>query len=251
MKKFLKIAAAASTAAFIAACGGGGGDSAPVSTSPPQGVYTGTLTGSTSTAFQLLALENGEFYSMYGINSGPVFGVAGFIQGTGSANGSTFTSSNVKDFGVTPAVAGSLTSTFSDSSISGSVTASGRTINFNGTRPTASTYDYNAAPSIAAIVGTWTLSSPDATTVTLNIAANGSFTGSGSGCTFSGTLTPRSSGKNVLNVSLTFGAAPCDPAGGSASGIALSYPLSNGQRQLILAGTNASRTDGVALFGAR
>ncbi len=45
-------------------------------------------------------------------------------------------------------------------------------------------------------------------TISLNVGNNGSFSAAGStGCNFSGTLTPRASGKNVFDVALTFGGA--------------------------------------------
>jgi hypothetical protein len=87
--------------------------------------------------------------------------------------------------------------------------------------------------------------------VTANIASTGAFTTSSSGCLSTGTLTPRASGKNVFDLSVTFGAAPCVLANQTASGIAVSYLLSNGTRQLILAGTNSSNTVGTAVFGTR
>ena len=50
----------------------------------------------------------------------------------------------------------------------------------------------------------------------------GAFTASSSlGCNFAGTVLPRPSGKNVFNVSLTFGPAPCALPGQAAAGIAV------------------------------
>src|SRR4051812_11657057 len=67
-------------------------ESLPSRTAPTptiaQGFYTGTLTGSTSSQFQLLALENGDVWSLYGNPSGSSFAVRGFVQGPTTRNGS-------------------------------------------------------------------------------------------------------------------------------------------------------------------
>ena len=58
----------------LSACGGGGGGGsaapapapAPTPSGPSaQGLYSGALTGSRSSAFQLLVLENDEFWGVY------------------------------------------------------------------------------------------------------------------------------------------------------------------------------------------
>ena len=101
------------TFTFLAGCGGGGGDSQSPKPGPSaEGVYGGTLTGSTSTAFQLLVLENGDLWSLYGTQTPTQFSVSGFVQGSGTSNNGSFTSSNARDFGVTPAVTGTTTATY-------------------------------------------------------------------------------------------------------------------------------------------
>ena len=103
-KKVAYVSVIALFAISLASCGGGGSDSPAPSAGPTaEGVYGGTLTGSTSSAFQLLVLENGEFWAMYGTQTASAFGVAGFIQGSGTSNNGSYTSSNTKDFGVNPA----------------------------------------------------------------------------------------------------------------------------------------------------
>ena len=66
-----------------------------------------------------------------------------------------------------------------------------------------------------------------------------------------GTVKPRASGRNVFDVTLTFGGAPCVLANQTATGSAISYLLSNGSRQIVIAGTNAARDAGTALGGVR
>jgi hypothetical protein len=243
-------------ATLLSACGGGG--DSPASTPAPgpsaEGVYGGTLTGATSTAFQMLVLENSDFWSMYGINSTAGFMVAGLVQGSGTSSNGSFTSSNAKDFGVSPAVAGTLAASYDATAktISGNIKSGTNTVTFNGGPVAGSLYNYNIAASLTNIAGQWSLSSTSGETVGINISASGTYTAlSRSGCSFAGTIAPRASGKNVFNISMTFGGAPCGLAGQSGSGIALSYPLANGQTQLIVASTDSTRTYGSVAFGNR
>lgn len=87
--------------------------------------------------------------------------------------------------------------------------------------------------------------------VSMNVASNGTFTANNDGCNFTGTSKPRASGKNVFDVSVTFGAAPCSLPGTKATGIALTYILANGKRQLVAAAVDASRTHNSLVFGTR
>lgn len=235
--------------------GGGGGDSGTPSASPSaEGVYGGTLSGSTSSAFQLLVLENGDFWSMYGTKSPTVFGVDGFVQGSGISSNGSFTSANAKDFGFSPAVAVSTSATYSAAAktISGSLSANAGTVTFSGGPIAGSLYDYNIAASLNTVAGSWTTTSPTGETVALSITSTGTFTATSSlGCKFNGTVAPRASGKNVFTVSLTFGGAPCALAGQTATGIAVAYPLSSGLTQLLVSVVDSTRTYGTTAFGTR
>ncbi|PJC23139.1 MAG: hypothetical protein CO065_00295, partial [Comamonadaceae bacterium CG_4_9_14_0_8_um_filter_57_21] len=123
--KFSNFLIAAVSASFLVACGGGGGDSpagsgtptvgstaptATATTGQAQGFYAGNFVFSgTPRQFQLAILENDEYWALYGLaNAGGGLTVFGFIQGQGTTTNGTFTSSNLRDFGVTPAAAGSL-----------------------------------------------------------------------------------------------------------------------------------------------
>lgn len=249
------------TCAVLAGCGGGSDSPAtPAVTAPTpvattaEGVYVGDLTGSSSKEFELLVLENGEFWSIYGTSTASAFGVAGFIQGSGNSNNGSFTSANAKDFGVSPALAGTLSATYDSTAktINGTVTATTGAVTFNGGPIAGSLYNYNTPASLATIAGSWSTSSSTGEGIALNVAANGEFTANSDlGCKFAGTVTPRPSGKNVFNVGLTFGAAPCGLPGQSASGIALAYPLTNGKTQLLITATDSIRTNGAVVFGTR
>ena len=257
--KLLNLSVALLTSVVLVACGGGGGGDAstPETTTGPtaEGVYGGTLSGNTrSTAFELLVLENGEFWSLYGTQIGNTLGVAGFVQGSGTSNNGSFTSSNGKDFGFVPAVAGRTTATYNATAktITGTSTVGTNSVSFSGGPVPGSLYNYDTAASLTTITGNWSTTSLTGEGIALNVAANGSYTAVGtSGCRFSGTITPRASGKNVFNVGITFGAAPCALAGQSGTGIALAYPITGGLTQLLVAATDTSRTYGAAVFGTR
>jgi hypothetical protein len=202
----------------------------------------------------MLVLENDEFWALYGTQSTSLFAVAGFLQGTGISNNGTYTSSNARDFGFNPALAGTANATYNATAktIAGSVAASAGTVTFSGGPIAGSLYNYNTPALLSSVSGTWSLTALTGEGISLNVSSTGAFTANSAfGCTFSGTMTPRPSGKNVFNVSLTFGASPCVLAGQPASGIALVYPIATGRTQLIFAGTNTARTTGTAAFGTR
>lgn len=243
----------------LAGCGGGSDSPAPapapVVVGPTaEGVYSGTITGAKSTGFQLLVLENGDFWTLYGNQSSTQFLVSGIIQGSGASNNGSFTSTNLKDFGVTPSLAGTLKATYDATAktITGTVTAGADTASFNGGPTANSLYNYTVAASLTNIAGSWVTTSTSGETVSVNIATTGTFSAASSGgCKFSGTITPRPSGKNVFDTQMTFGPAPCGLPGQTASGIALSYPLASSKTQLVLAQVDSTRTYGSAAFGTR
>lgn len=245
--------------ACVALVGCGGSDDsqempAVVDGPSAEGAYLGALTGSQSSAFELLILENGEFWTLYGNQSSDQFSVDGLIQGTGTSNNGNFTSSNVKDFGFVPALAGTVNATYDATAktIKGAIKAGTNVFNFNGGPLAGSLYNYNTAASLTNIAGSWTTQTTTGESVLVNISTAGTFNAVGSsGCRFSGTVMPRASGKNVFDTKMTFGPAPCALANQAASGIALSYPLANGKNQLVLAQVDSTRTYGLAAFGIR
>jgi hypothetical protein len=253
--KSLQWGALALATSFLCACGGGGGDTPP--SAPPsvsaEGAYAGTMTGSANNSFQLVVLEDGSYWGLYGILSGSTLYLTGFLQGTSSVSGNQLTSTDLKDFGVTPPAGGTINATVtpSSSSISGTAAFSNGSVTFSGNPPAAGTYVYSSTPSLSTLAGSWSMSAlGSGASVSVTAQANGSFTAVSSGCTVTGTMSPRPSGKNVFNVSLTSGPSPCAAPGTTMTGIALSYPA-NGQTRLIVAATNAARTQGLAVIGQR
>lgn len=247
-----RLAVAAATIS-LTACGGGGDSGLAVATTQPQGVYSGTLIGSPSSAFQLLVLEDDSYWALYGKSTPSAFLAAGFIQGQGASTSTLFTSSNAKDFGVSPPTTGSISASYVlNTSISGTITSAAGNVTLSGTPIVSTTYNYNAAADLTAVTGAWSLTALDSSTVNLTIAGNGNIVGSTGGCSFTGKIEPRASGKNVFDTSVTFGAAPCVVPGQTATGVALTSLLAGGvTRQLLLAGVDGGRTTGTALFGTR
>jgi len=125
-------------------------------------------------------------------------------------------------------------------------------VTFNGGPIPTSTYDYTAPGSLSTVTGIWPINLTSGETASINISTTGALGGASSkGCAFSGTITPRASGKNVYDVSLKFGAAPCALANQTATGVAVTYLLTNGKRQLIALTVDSTRTYGVGAFGNR
>lgn len=240
---------------LLSGCGGGGGGDddtpTPNTAARAQGAYEGTLSGATIPNFQLLLLEDGTYYLLAGTGTGSAFVVEGFIQGSGTeTSSSVFTSTNARDFSG-PGVYNLTANYVADVSISGSISASGGgALTFNGAPISTTLYDYDAAAQLSTVVGSWDVSVNGVVDSTLTVNSDGTYTGTdGDGCSYSGTITPRASGKNVFNVTYLSGPAPCDPAGVSAAGIAIITTPSPGSRQLLVAGTTPDRTEAFVVFG--
>jgi hypothetical protein len=236
----------------VASCGGGGGGGSPPPTSAAEGVYQGL--DSNGKTVDALVLEDGSFWVMYGVLSGNTLLVQGVAGGTSSASNGVF-SASIFDF---PAPGSSVVSGqvrghyVAGSSLTGTITENGVPITFTLMVPVQVTYNYNTAASIASVSGSWSGQLLDGETATTNIAANGAVSGTSSlGCTFSGTAIPRPSGKNVFNVSITFGGSHCVAANQTVSGIALTYPLGNGMNQLLVGVVNPAHTFATAFFAQR
>jgi hypothetical protein len=232
-------------------CGGDGGDD---SSTVPEGVYEGLT--SVNEYFNLLVLENGLYYSMNGTVSGGIFDVDSLSTGTGSSSNGRFASADFKQFfGNSTSASGSLNARFNNwgGDFSGSLTSGSSSATFSGDKVDSSVHDYKQAASLGSVTGAWNnLRALDGSPVRLAVAGNGSFTGTVSGaCIITGQFTRRASGKNVFDVTPTFGAAPCVPASQSISGHAVEFDLGTGTQQLAIAGTDASRNNGTLLLGLR
>jgi hypothetical protein len=255
--------------AILSGCGGGGGgaaageDLSPGSGSGPansilavipgiHGIHVGTFSNGLSHA--TFVLDNEQFYTMYGIPFNGDLAAIGFLQGDGTLSNGSFSSTNLRDYSTTGAVqSGSLSASFNPGvSLNGSITSGTSTLTFTSVPPQGSPYNFNTAANPAKIIGAWSLKDMQGYAVAMDVAADGSFTGSSStGCAFNGTMTPRASGKNVFDLALMFGHAPCALPGVPISGIGLEYLLADGRQQFVVAGANPTRTAGIAFLGTR
>ena len=251
----------------LCGCGGGGIWTPPKTTSSAssasstpstsamtqsiEGVYQGTT--STGKTLNALVLEDGSWWSIYGIQPSNALSVQGIANGTSSASSGNF---NIvfADFpapGASP-ISGTGSGLCTSTNLLGTIVENGVASTFNVTVPLATNYDYNAAANLAPLTGTWSGGLLDGEAAVVNVVASGSFTATSSlGCSATGTLTPRPSGKNVFNSTITFGGSPCVLAGQTASGIALAYPLANGATQIVAGFVTAGNSRATAFFAAR
>jgi hypothetical protein len=254
MHKTLKLALAALTLTTLAACGGGGGGAAAPSSSgaSPEGAYQGTT--SAGSDFTALVLDNGVAWAVYGTRISGTLYVRGVASGvSGTYNGSTY-STPVKDYYYTgQTFDGTLSGSYlPGTSFNGNLSyTSGGSSSFTAAGIPSSSYNYNAAPSLSTASGIWSGTLSNGESGSINVASNGSFTGVIGTCSLTGQLTPRASGKNVFNATITFGSAPCAYPGVTSSGNAVVYPVSGGLTQIIIAGTTPDRSAGVAFLSQR
>lgn len=198
----------------------------------------------TSTGYNagVVVLENGETWGLY--TSGNT--VYGALYGTSTGSGSTFSASgsdfNLQRWAVTP---GSLNGTVVPQSTIRAISGGGTTVNL--------TYDpsYNTPATQAAVAGSYTVNGISATAradnITMTISSTGVLSVPGNGCNASGTVTPRSGGKNVYNISVVFTGNNCALGnGGTASGIF----ILDGTLALSLALT-PNKQDGFIAFGRK
>lgn len=219
--------------------------------SSAQGVFSGTTSNGSS--FQSIILPNDTFYAIYGTTSGNVFYISGMMTGQGTSNNGKYTAS-VTDFyntGVT--YTGSVNATYvTGASIAGTVSESGNpNVTFNGAAEPISSFNYSTPALLSSISGAWTGTLMNGSTATVNINTSGTFSGSDSGCSFSGSLTPDSSGKNFFNISLTYGASPCASPNQTQAGVAVDYLLSDGVTHQLLAGVASGTTFGTVFVANR
>jgi hypothetical protein len=232
----------------LSACGGGGSSTpppAPAQTSGAEGFWSGT----TSSGFSILGavLENGEYWFMY-FDGGVLYG---FVQGTGSWNNGNFTSTNGLDFDF----GGAVTPVAVSASYRERVSLQGVATPQTGGAPVTFTAAYDAAyetpATPAAVTGVWRGRLESGETYSIDVGASGAFTGAGSsGCTFSGSIAPRPSGKAVYNVSVTFNGGVCLLGTQTVTGIA-AVAGSGSAQALYAAALNGTRSAGFALISTR
>lgn len=208
------------TAAALVACGGGGGDDdgpAP----QLQGVWDTTTTPGGAQGGAIV-LEDGSYWGFSGANDS----IDTLYQGTLTLTGNALASTNLRLFDLDAAQsfdASNVSGIFGGNTFSLNTTVSGAVSALAGTRtPSDAGYSYDTPAQLADLAGSWTAVLSTGDTGTVTVQANGSFASTTSvGCSLTGTATPRASGKNVFNIALTFGPAPCALPNVTAAGIAV------------------------------
>ena len=236
---------------LVAACGGGGGGGGDDFESEPtaaRGFYVGTT--NTGRAVEAVVLSNGTYWAIYSTVANDNV-VAGVLQGRGSTSGTSFTSSNGRDFNLEglEILPFSLDATFAEmASLSGTADYTGPT----GNVTFSAVYDdsFELTPSLATVATSYSgtaASSAGAESATFTITSGGAISGSGSsGCTFSGTVAPRTDG-NVYDITVKFNGGPCVNGTETIKGIAV-YDAT--AEVLTAAALNGDRDDGVIFVGS-
>ena len=242
----------------LSACGGGGGGGGSVSPPAPaavMGAAQGIYVGNTADGRELytIALENDQFYAMYGHTVGNAFLVSGFVQGDGASNNGVFNSTNgVDSSSLNTRTAATVNATYAvGANLNGTIVEPTGSVGFTSAPIAAGLLNYDSAARLSDIAGHWNVTSLRGFASSFDITATGTFTGTSSGCSLSGTFTPRASGKNVFDMTMSFGPAPCLIPNGTIKGMAIDYVVTSGQRQLIVAGIDTARINTAAFFGAR
>lgn len=268
MKRVALCAVSLVAMAGLVGCGGGGGDGGGgvVVGSPSgpsaEGYYAGSLsvTGAAlldnSTAFQMLVLENGQFWNIYGTPRSGALDVEGFVHGTGLSNGVLFVAGNSRYFSRAAATTAALSANYNPAakSISGTINDSSRTVSFTSAALVAPAYDYAAAAALVDVQGTWFVEGVFDDQYNLVVLPDGTFTGTPAAlpatCPFTGSFALHASGKNVFMVKVENGVTGCaaDVQGLKTEGIAFVSPVTGGS-QLTLATVDGSR--GAVLSGVR
>ena len=240
----MKLLSAIALTLLLAACGGGGGGGS--GTPASAGTAEGMWVGSTSTGYgvAMLVLENAETWGFYYSGSTTAGVLYGTSTGTSSSFNATGTDFNFYDRSST---SGSLTGTVVPGT---SINATGST---GGSLSLAYDSTYNTPASLATVAGNYvgwgvTKSTPSQSVVfTINSA--GAISSTGVNCSVAGSVTPRSSGKNVYNVSTTFTGSACALGNGTTTtGVATLVSLGSVNR-LIMMTLNSGKTDGYIVNG--
>lgn len=234
----------------VSGCGGGGGDGgSPAPATSAEGLWLGTTSnGRTIAGF---VLDDDTYWVLYSLIGNSAV-IAGAVQGNGTSQSGSFTSSNGKDFNLEGFGVNDVTVSASyvmKQSFNGTIryTATGDQVTFTSSYNS----DYDLTPSLAVLAGTYsgsaaTSGGTESATVTISVA--GAISGSSaSGCNFSGSASPRTHG-NVYNVSVTFAGGTCANGTNTVTGVANFDAPTN---QINSAALNSARTDGFIFVGTK
>ena len=240
----VKVFVAAAIVFGLVGCGGGGGGGGGGSTNADaQGFWIGPA--STGYTVSAVVLDSGETWGVY--TSGAT--IYGALYGITATSGNTVTVAGT-DFNF-------LSNTSSPGRLTGSIVAKSSMSLISGTGVTMPlTYQssYDTAASAAAVTGTWAFTgrSGSYTLIPGFITVNGSgqFTLNQTNCVTSGSIVPRSGGKNVYNLTLAASGSGCAVGQSSLSGVAIVDTTVVPNKFLSLALTS-NHGDGVIVLGTK
>lgn len=230
---------------------------APPETARLEGVYEGAVTSARETEYlTMLALDNGELWLAAGSGTTSFGTPVGMALVNGAAAGGNYASTALWDFGDGQQLqTGALTATYTaGGTVNGTIRLNGQsgTYSFALSALPVARYDPNPSPSLSAIAGNWPFQSSLGLSGTVSISASGAVSGAISGCPFSGTLAPRSGGKNLFTASIAAtGGAVSGPSCPSGTGYAWAATGPSGASQLWIAYADAARSQGMVLLGQR
>lgn len=240
-----KLAAAGLLCTVLAACGGGGDDDPSPPPTPANASAEGFWTGkaSTGTDVALVVLENGETWGFYA--SGGY--IVGALAGNTSVSGSQVSGTG-KDFDLTRR-------TVTPGSFSGTVTTKGSIsikTSYGATLTASYSSFYEQPASLATLAGSYTgqgvTGSAAVASTAVTITAAGQVTMPAvNGCGASGTAKPRSSGKNIFDLTVTFSGSTC-ALGNGATTRGVAYYESG---KLLAMALNSAKTDGFIYVGSK
>jgi hypothetical protein len=241
MKAAFKYTLAATAVAVLSACGGGGSGGA-ASNVDPQGIWAGPA--STGYTVNAVVLETGETWGVY--TSGST--IYGALYGSAAVNGSSI-SINGTDFNF-------LTNSSAAGTLTGTVAAKS-SMSLRGTNVTVpltyqSTYDTPATA--AAAMGTWSfIGRSGAYSLipgSITIDGSGRFVLNQTNCVTTGSIVPRSGGKNIFNISLSSSGVGCAVGQSTLSGVTYLDTSVTPNKFLALALTS-SKSDGLIVIGTK
>ena len=240
MKNTIKLTLAASAVAVLAACGGGGGGG--TASVDPQGIWSGPA--STGYTVNSVVLETGETWGFY--TSGST--IYGALYGSAAVNGSSI-SINGTDFNF-------LNNSSSAGNLSGTVVAK-TSMSLSGTGVTVPlTYQstYDTAATASGPIGTWSFIGRSGgyslIPGSITIDGAGRFVLNQTNCVTTGSIVPRSGGKNIYNVNLSAVGIGCAAGQSTLSGVAFLNTAVTPNQFYSLA-LNSNKSDGLIVIGTK
>jgi hypothetical protein len=235
----IKLLTATAVLTLLSACGGGG-SSTP--SADPQGFWTGQA--STGYTISTAILESGEAWGIY--SSGST--IYGALYGTAATNGNSISIQGTDfNFLTNSSVPGNLTGTLLPKS---SMSLTGSNVSVPLIYQTA----YDTPATAAAITGTWAFTGRSGSYSLIpgsfTIDSGGRFILNQTNCVTSGTVVPRSSGKNIYNLTLSASGIGCAAGQTTMSGIVYLDATVTPNKFLSLALT-PNKNDGVIVLGTK